>query len=160
LLEEPCRWTEIVDRPQLIPNAIEEVLRFDSPVIHWRRKTKVPVTIDGVQLPADAEVLACIGAANRDPRVFTDPHRFDAHRPNARQHLSFGAGPHLCLGAPLARLETRIVLEELSAALPELQLAAQDFDHPPMIAFRGPRALHVEWERAPAASRHDKKVIT
>jgi cytochrome P450 len=160
LLEESTRWGEIAENPLLIANAVEEVLRFDSPVIHWRRKTKVPVTIHHVELPGGADVLACIGAANRDPDVFSDPHRFDIHRPNAHQHLSFGAGPHLCLGAPLARLETRIVLEELSAALPGLRLADQDFDYSPMIAFRGPRALHVECDSALAASPHDETVAT
>jgi cytochrome P450 len=122
------------------------VLRFDSSVIHWRRRTRVAVTLSGVDIPADANVLVSIGAANRDPEVFADPDRFDIHRPNAHEHLSFGSGPHLCLGAPLARLEARVVLEELSAALPRLRLTpGQSFDFMPIIGFRGPRALAVEW---------------
>ena len=72
----------------------------------------------GVELPAGADVLVCIGAANRDPEVFARPDEFDLRRANAHQHLSFGSGPHLCLGASLARLEARVVLEELTAALP------------------------------------------
>ena len=74
-----------------------------------------PATLSGVDVPADADVLVCIGAANRDPSVFDHPDEFDLRRSNAHEHLSFGAGPHLCLGAPLARLEARVVLEELFA---------------------------------------------
>ena len=89
----------------------------------------------------------CIGAANRDPSVFPEPDVFDIRRANANQHLSFGSGPHLCLGAPLARLEARVVLEELAAALPGLRLRpGQTFDFMPIIGFRGPRALHVDWD--------------
>ena len=91
-------------------------------------------------------MLVSIGAANRDPAVFPDPDRFDIERPNAADHLSFGYGPHLCLGAPLARLETRVVIEELSAALPSLRLRPdQTFSFMPIIGFRGPRAVEVEW---------------
>jgi cytochrome P450 len=146
LLEDGESWAAVVADPATIPGAIEEVLRLDSSVIHWRRRTKAPVVLSGVELPADADVLVCIGAANRDPDVFADPDVFDIRRPNAHEHLSFGSGPHLCLGAPLARLEARVVLEELAAALPDLRLAAgQTFEFMPIIGFRGPRAVHVEW---------------
>ena len=88
-----------------------------------------------------------IGAANRDPAVFAEPHQFDIRRSNAGEHLSFGCGPHYCLGAPLARLETRLVLEELAAALPSLRLApGQAYTFPPIIAFRGLRSLQLEWD--------------
>ncbi|MFN0089939.1 MAG: cytochrome P450, partial [Acidimicrobiales bacterium] len=74
------------------------------------------------------------------------PDVFDIRRPNAREHLSFGGGAHLCLGAPLARLEARVVLEELTAALPGLRLVlGQSLELMPIIAFRGPRSLMVEW---------------
>ena len=146
LLEHRRSWEEICADQALIPNAVEEVLRFDSSVIHWRRRTVVPVELSGVPIPADANVLVSIGAANRDPRVFARPDDFDIHRANAHDHLSFGSGPHLCLGASLARLEARVVLEELSAALPGLRLSrGQEFEFMPIIAFRGPRSLHVEW---------------
>jgi cytochrome P450 len=98
-------------------------------------------------VPADADVLVCIGAANRDPSVFDRPDEFDLRRSNAHEHLSFGAGPHLCLGASLARLEARVVLEELTDALPGLRLDDdQTLQFAPIIAFRGPRALHVSWD--------------
>jgi len=146
LLEQRDAWEAICADPTRIPGAIEEILRFDSSVIHWRRRTNRPVTLSGVELPADANVLVSIGAANRDPAVFPDPDRFDIDRPNAADHLSFGYGPHLCLGAPLARLEARVVLEELSAALPSLRLRPdQTFAFMPIIGFRGPRAVEVEW---------------
>jgi hypothetical protein len=82
------------------------------------------VEIGGVPIPADANLLLLLGSANRDPAVFDDPEHFDIHRQNAKEHLSFGFGAHYCLGAPLVRLEVRIVLEELSARLPGLRLFA------------------------------------
>jgi cytochrome P450 len=146
LLETPARWNALVTDPTAIAGAVEEVLRFDSSVVHWRRRTTATATLSGVALSAGTHVLVCIGAANRDPDVFDRPHEFDLHRINAHEHLSFGAGPHLCLGAPLARLEARVVLEELTAALPSLHLDNdQALQFAPIIAFRGPRALHVSW---------------
>ena len=146
LLEHRECWEAICADPSLIPGAVEETLRYDSSVIHWRRRTTRPVAVSGVDIPADANVLVSIGAANRDPDVFADPDRFDIRRPNASDHLSFGSGPHHCLGAPLARLEARVVLEELAAALPTLRLVPdQRYEAMPIIAFRGPRAVQVEW---------------
>jgi cytochrome P450 len=131
----------------LIPNALEEVRRFDSSVIAWRRRTTQAVQIGGVPVPAGANLLLLLGSANRDPAVFADPERFDIHRQNAREHLSFGHGAHYCLGAPLARLEARVVLEELSARLPSLRLVpGQTLRFQPNTTFRGPLALLVEWD--------------
>ncbi|MET0577016.1 MAG: cytochrome P450 [Ilumatobacteraceae bacterium] len=155
LLEDRRRWAELAVDPAAIPGAVEEVLRFDSSVVHWRRRTTATATLTGVELPEGADVLVCIGAANRDPEVFDRPDDFELRRPNAHQHLSFGAGPHLCLGAPLARLEARVVLEELTAALPSLRLDDdQTLQFAPIIAFRGPRALRVSWDVADEAPRH------
>jgi cytochrome P450 len=147
LLEHRESWEVLVADPSLVPGAIEEILRYDSSVIHWRRKTTRSVTLSGVELPAEANVLVSIGAANRDPEVFGDPDRFDIRRSNAKDHLSFGYGPHFCLGAPLARLEAKIVLEELTSALPSLRLKpGQTYEFMPIIGFRGPKAVHVEWD--------------
>jgi cytochrome P450 len=147
LLNEGHAWEEICRDSSLIPNAVEEVLRFDSSVIAWRRKTTEPVEIGGVPVPADANLLLLLGSANRDPAVFEDPDRFDIHRPNALEHLSLGHGAHYCLGAPLARLETRVVLEELSARLPSLRLVpGQTLRFQPNTTFRGPLSLLVEWD--------------
>jgi len=147
LLTEPHAWEEICRDPSLIPNAIEEVLRFDSSVIAWRRKTTQAVEIGGVSVPADANVLLLLGSANRDPAVFENPDHLDIHRRNAREHLSFGYGAHYCLGAPLARLEALVVLEELSARLPSLRLIpGQTLHFQPNTTFRGPLSLLVEWD--------------
>jgi cytochrome P450 len=147
LLTERHAWEEICGDPALIPNAIEEVLRFDSSVIAWRRKTTEAVEIGGVPIPADANLLLLLGSANRDPAVFEDPEHFDIHRQNAKEHLSFGHGAHFCLGAPLARLEARVVLEELSARLPSLRLIpGQTLRFQPNTTFRGPLSLLVEWD--------------
>jgi cytochrome P450 len=138
---------EMCGDPARIPNAIEEVLRFDSSVIAWRRQTTQAVEIGGVPVPADANLLLLLGSANRDPAVFEDPDHFDIHRQNAKEHLSLGSGVHFCLGAPLARLEARVVLEELSARLPSLRLVpGQTLRFQPNTTFRGPLALLVEWD--------------
>lgn len=146
LLGQRSAWEEICQDQSLIPNAIEEVLRLDSSVIAWRRKTTETVEIGGVAVPEGADLLLLLGSANRDPEVFEDPERFDLHRANAREHLAFGHGPHLCLGAPLARLEARVVLEEFTARFPSLRLVPeQKFRFLPNVSFRGPLSLLVEW---------------
>jgi cytochrome P450 len=105
------------------------------------------VRIHDTEVPAGARLLLLIGAANHDPDVFPDPDVIDIRRSNAKAHLSFGSGPHLCLGAPLARLEARVVLEELTRRLPSLRIVpGQDYRFHPNISFRGPRSLLVEWE--------------
>jgi cytochrome P450 len=146
-LEQRSIWEELCAEPSLIPNAVEELLRFDSSVIMWRRRTRVPTRLSGVEIPADANLLLLIGAANRDPDVFPDPDRFDVRRANARDHLSFGIGNHFCLGAPLARLEARVAFEEVTRRLPGLRLTSdQELSFPPYVAMRAPRALHIEWD--------------
>jgi cytochrome P450 len=100
--------------------------RFDSSVIACCQKTKLEAEIGDVRLPADARLLLLLGSANRDPAVFYDLDQFDIRRPNAREHLSFGFGPRTCLGAPLAWLEARIVLEEVGRRLPTLRLAQNE----------------------------------
>jgi cytochrome P450 len=146
LLEDRASWEAICRDPDLIPNAIEEVLRFDGSVIAWRHKTKEPLELGDARLPKDAKLLLLLASANRDPAVFIDPDRLDIRRPNAREHLSFGVGVHNCLGAPLARMEVRIVLEEVSHRLPSLRLTEDaKLNFPASISMRGPIVLPVAW---------------
>jgi cytochrome P450 len=145
-LEHPTAWAELSADASLIPNAVEEVLRFDPSVLIWRRKTKVATRIRDVEVPAEANLLLLIGSANHDADQFSDPDTLDIRRPNAREHLAFGSGNHVCLGAPLARLEAKIVFEELTRRRPGLRLVAgQRLVFHPNISFRGPQALEVEW---------------
>jgi cytochrome P450 len=137
-------WEALCADPTRIPNAVEEVLRFDPSVVIWRRRTKVPVVLHGVEVPADANLLLLIGSANRDEEVFPAGETFDISRANARDHLAFGMGNHMCLGAPLARLEARVVFEELTRRRPGLRLLPdQELRFHPNISFRGPTSLRV-----------------
>ena len=147
LLGDRVAWEQVCADPSLIPGAVEEVLRVDSSVIAWRRRTTQPVDIGGVAVPESANLLLMLGSANRDPAKFSDPDAFDIRRANAHRHLSLGYGPHICLGGPLARLQARIVLEEVSARLPSLRLvAAQPLEFLANVSFRGPLSLPVEWD--------------
>jgi len=142
LLEHRDQWVELCADPSLIPNAVEEVLRFDTSVIAWRRITARAVRIGGVDIPAGARLLLLLGGAGRDAARFPEPDRFDVHRPDAARHVAFGKGMHFCLGAPLARMEARIVLELLTTAAPDLELVPeQRFDFPANVSFRGPLRL-------------------
>lgn len=147
LLEDGDAWRRLIDDPSLIPNAVEEVLRFDGSVIAWRRQTVTDTEIGGVEIPSGSRLLLSLGAANRDPAMFPEPDVFDITRPNAREHLSFGQGPHLCLGAPLARMQGRVVLEELTRSLPDMNLEGDHrYEFAPNISFRGPLSLPATWE--------------
>ena len=144
-LEVRERWETLCAEPTLVGNAVEEVLRYDSSVIHWRRHAVQDVEVSAATIPAGADVIVAIGAANRDPAVFDDPEVFDLRRRNAREHLSFGFGPHICLGAPLARLEAAVVFEELISRQPNLRLVEdQQFQFMPIIGFRGPTSVWVK----------------
>jgi cytochrome P450 len=143
LLENPDRWAAVAARPELIPAAVEETLRFDPSVPVWRRVTTRPVTLGGVSLPAGARLFLWLAAAGHDPAVFPEPGRFDPGRAGADRHLAFGQGLHYCLGASLGRLETRLAIEELARRYPRLALAGQQLTFHPNISFRGPQRLLV-----------------
>lgn len=146
LLENEGAWRKLKDDPDLVPNAVEELLRHRPSVVAWRRKTLKPVEIAGVQVPENSRLLLFLASANRDAEVFDDPESLDLERKNARSHISFGFGAHFCLGAPLARLELQVILERLTQRLPEMRLKTpQEFRFVETVQFRGPTTLHVEW---------------
>jgi cytochrome P450 len=121
LLQHPEQMHKLRDNPALIPSGVEELLRYDSPVQFTSRVCLEDLTLDGKQLKAGETLLLLLGAANRDPATFADPDRLDVTR-TENKHVAFGLGPHFCLGAPLARLEGRIVFETLLRRLPGLHL--------------------------------------
>jgi cytochrome P450 len=141
-LSTPDTWAGFAADPAGVPAFVEEVLRMRPAIDGWLRLTARSVTLDGVEIPAGARCLLLIGAANRDGAAFADPHRFDPQRADGRDHLAFGYGPHFCIGAALARLEARIALTRLAAALPGLRLAPEHTSrYQPNVAFRAHRAL-------------------
>jgi cytochrome P450 len=143
LLRHPAQLALLRDDPGLIAGAVEELLRYDSPVQASRRITTEPVRIGGVTIPAGAFVMASLGSANRDEGFWgPDAAELRLGRTNARQHLSFGGGPHHCLGASLARLEASIALARLTARFPGLALDGE-VSWNGRINLRGPAHLPV-----------------
>jgi cytochrome P450 len=147
LLQHRDSWEALVDDPALIPGAVEECLRYRPSVVAWRRLARNNVTIAGTAIAAGDRVLCFLPSGNRDESYFADGERFDIRRENARRHIAFGYGRHVCLGAPLARLELQLILEELTQRLPGLRLVAEQSLEPvAAVQFRGPRELWVEWD--------------
>jgi cytochrome P450 len=121
LLDAPEHLDTLRQRPDLWPNAVEEILRLDSPVQLTARVALNDVEVAGRQLHPDELVIVYLGAANRDPSVFEDPHRFDIERPNAGRHLAFSGGRHFCLGAALARAEGEVGLRTFFDRFPQVR---------------------------------------
>jgi cytochrome P450 len=145
-LRHPEQWEMLRHDPALIPNAIEEVLRYESPVQAVSRTVAEPVELSGVPLGRGEIVVTLIGAANRDPDVFTNPDRLDVTRKDLKP-LSFGGGIHFCLGAQLARIEAAIVFETILRRLPNMRLL--EADHPQWrssFTLRGLASLPVAWD--------------
>ncbi|WP_399091733.1 cytochrome P450 [Streptomyces sp. BBFR2] len=144
LLSDRAQWEALCADPSLVPQAVEEALRYDPSLFTWRRKTTRAVDIGGVTVPEGAKLLLQIGSANHDPQAFDDPEAFDIRREAARHHLTFGRGIHYCFGAPLARMEIGTMLELLTRRAPDLRLAGEPVDYPKNICFRGPTELWLE----------------
>ena len=145
-LTRPERWQRLCARPDSIPQLLEEMMRYDPSVCTWRRYAVVDSVIGGVEIPAGANLLLMLNAANRDPDIFPEPDEIIPERGNLKDHLAFGYGIHYCVGAPLARLEMAILLETLTAKLPDLRLAPdQAIEYTRNISFRGPVSLRVRW---------------
>lgn len=149
LLQHPDQLAEVVANPALVDPAIEEGARWHSPVGTSTRQTTAETTLSDVKLPKGALVAAVLASANRDPRNFTDPDRFDIHRQEGG-HLAFATGPHLCIGARLGRYEARTGIRMLLEQLPGLRL---DPERPVEVRgweFRSPQSLDVLFEGAAA----------
>lgn len=146
--ENPGSWEDLRANPDLLPSAIEEVLRYRSPVQSMFRVAKNGTELEGKQIPAGATVMAWIGSANHDETQFPEAGRFDIRR-NPNRHLAFGQGIHYCLGAPLARLEAKIALAEM---LTRFKSVRRDLDAPidrlPSLIVYGVRSLPIEFEEA------------
>jgi cytochrome P450 len=145
LLSHPDQWQLLRRRLELVPNAVEEALRFEAPVQTIFRRTTRAATIAGVDIPQGADVLLVFASANRDEDRYPDADRFDVTRTPSR-HFGFGAGVHTCVGAPLARAQARIALQVLTERLSNPRLAP---DHTvrlqTSINVRGPLALEMCW---------------
>ena len=123
LIEHPDERRRLLDDRSLLPSAVDEMLRYASPVMYMRRTTRGDLEVRGQHIKAGDKVALWYIAANHDPEVFADPHRFDVTRSN-NEHIAFGGGgPHFCLGTHLARLEIQVMFEHLLERIPEMELA-------------------------------------
>ena len=157
LLEDrPARWERLLAEPALVPNAVEESLRFDPPVLGLCRTNPAGAVVGDVEIPPDAKVMVLYASANRDPERFPDrPDEFVLDRPllETRKHYSFSWGIHHCLGSHLARLTARVTIEELLTRLPSLRLDGE----PERVAspfLWGRHTLPVAWDTDPASNPH------
>lgn len=144
LVQHPDQLRRCVEDPSLIEWAIEETLRWDAPVQGLFRTSRSPFEIDGTEIPNDARVQLLYGSANRDERQYPNAANFDLDR-RSRNHFAFGGGPHYCIGAPLARLETRIAMEYLLPRIRNIEIR----DEPQMnynVLVRGFRSLPIAFD--------------
>lgn len=154
LLQHPDAMAEVRADRSLIPNMLEEVLRFEGPVQCLYRLVTADTEVAGTAIPAGSMVMLGWGSAGRDPDVFPAPDRFDIHRTNARDHLNFGFGPHFCIGAALARAEARIAFEAIFDRVDDIALAPDaDLSHVPTFATRGLRRLDLQFTSTPERGR-------
>jgi cytochrome P450 len=142
LLRHPDQMQRLRDDPSLLPAAVEELLRYDSPVQFTSRVLKADMGLGGKALRAGQQVLLLLGAANRDPEQFPGPDRLDVGRPD-NKHVAFGLGSHFCLGAPLARLEGRLVFEALLRRAPGMRLDGPPPRYRQNFNLRGLESLQV-----------------
>ena len=141
LLTHPDQLDALRLDRSLMPQAIEEALRWEPPLLITSRVVTRDTELRGIPVPAGANVTVMLGAANRDPDRYREPDRFDIFR-DPKQHISFGHGPHMCLGMHLARMETRVAVDALLDRLPDLRLDPEGDDpHIHGQIFRSPTAL-------------------
>jgi cytochrome P450 len=144
LLRHPEDLARLREDFSLIPTAIEELLRYESPSQHTARLVPEALELDGRHLKEGQAVIAVMGAANRDPERYPDPDHLDIARPDNR-HLAFGWAAHHCFGAPLARIEGQVAFETILRRLPNLRLKPGPIGWRPNLGLRGLKALHVEF---------------
>ena len=155
LLAHPAQLAQVRDEPALLlPNAVDEGMRWESAVQSCTRFATTDAVIGSARVRAGDTVQCMLGAANRDPAHFDEPHRYDARRANAADHLSFGSGVHFCLGTAMARGEITLALTHLLKDFPELTLADPIASAPRGFEFRAPASLVVELRGASIHSRH------
>ncbi len=142
LSEHPDQRRALIESPALIADAVEEMLRVTSPVLAFCRTATADTRIRGQAIAAGDYVALLYASANRDSDIWPDPDRFDVRRPQTRPHVAFGFGPHVCLGASLARMEARVLFDELLRVFPDFQVTGP--------AVRGPSTLVAIVERLPA----------
>ena len=136
LLQHPQQMAKLRDNPLLIGNAVEEMLRYDSPVTNSGRIAHTDMQFAGCPLHKGESLSVSLAGANRDPSVYPEPDRFDIQREDTH-HQAFGGGRHLCLGAHLARLEAQEAILGLLDRFPQLQLSERGFTHHAIPSFRG-----------------------
>jgi len=142
LLRQPDQLERLRSDPPLMPSAVEELLRYESPSQHTARLAPAGAVLGGKEIPEGAAVIAVMGAANRDPERFGDPDRVELDRQDNR-HLAFGWASHFCFGAPLAHMEGQIAFETLLTRFSELSLADEAIRWRPNLGLRGLTELHV-----------------
>ena len=142
LLQNPEQTAELRENPEMIRSAVEELLRFESPVQFTARVLKEDIEVCGQHIPKKWSILCMLGAANRDPKRFKDPNQLDLKRLN-NQHLAFSAGPHACIGGQLARLEGQIAILNLVQRFPEMKLTGPRPEWASTFGFRGLKDLRV-----------------
>ena len=142
LLKNPQQTAELREKPEMIRSAVEELLRFESPVQFTARVLKEDIEVCGQHIPKGWTVLCMLGAANRDPKQFKEPNQLNLNRLN-NQHLAFSAGLHFCIGAQLARLEGQIAILNLVQRFPEMKLTGPRPEWASTFGFRGLKSLPV-----------------
>jgi cytochrome P450 len=145
LLRHPDEWRALTQDRTLIPLAVEELMRFVTPTQFVSRLAVEEIELAGVAIPEGRTILAVLAGAHRDAAVFADPGRLDVRRPEGRQQLGFGFGPHFCLGSALARLEAQVVLDLLARRFPHLALAADTVEWEGSAMLRHLTCLPVAW---------------
>jgi cytochrome P450 len=152
LIQNPEQLKELQDHPEKIPNAVEEILRMESPSAGMWRVVKKDSEVHGVKIPRDSLVMLRYHAANRDRALFDDPNEIDINRGNADDHIAFGQGIHFCPGAMLARKEMNVAFVALLSRLENIQVVADksDLSYWPNIVLRGLRGLHISFDKRAA----------